>query len=101
MLNEILANTDEQTFWRRYGHLGDTYMKGRRKAENAALDLAITSEDEAVELFLPDGQMKHYCGEKFAAFGVWDVQHGVQFFAMDYATDDDRAEVDKYIKATA
>ena len=98
-LDNILNNSDEQTFWRRYGHLGDAYMKSRRKAENAALDLAITSEDEAVSLFLPNGQMKHKCGERFACFGMWDASYGVQFFALDYETEQDRAEVSQWIKA--
>ena len=98
-LDNVLNNSDEQTFWRRYGHLGDRYMKSRRKAENVALDLAITSEDEAVGLFLPSGQMKHKCGERFACFGMWDAQYGVQFFAVDYETEQDRVDVDEWIKA--
>lgn len=99
-LNDLLANTNDQTFWRRYGHLGDAYMKARSKAENAALDLAIQCEDDARERFATSSPIRINRGTKFAAVGLYDVRYGIQFFALDYATPDDRAEVDEYIKET-
>jgi len=96
-LNDVLANTDEQAFWRRYGHLGDAYMAGRRKAESVALDLAIQCQDEAHRLFLPSVPMRFSQGQKFVAVGLYDVRYGVQFFALDYETEADRADVDAWM----
>lgn len=100
-LNDILTNTNEQTFWRRFGHLGDEYMSGRRKAGNAALDLAIQCQDDAHERFATSSPMRINRGTKFAAVGMYDVRYGVQFFAVDYATPEDRADFDKWLKEEA
>ena len=97
-LDDLLNNTDDRAFWQRYGHLGDVYMTARRKAESAALDLAIQCEDEAHESFVPSVPMKINRGKKFAAVGLYDVTFGVQFFALDYETPEDRADVDQYLK---
>lgn len=99
--NDLLSNTDERTFWQRYGHLGDEYMTGRRKAENVALDLAIQCQDEAHEKLVSSVPLKFSKGQKFVAVGGYDVTHGVQFFAVDYVTPEDRADVDEWIKALA
>ncbi len=100
-LNDILSNADEKAFWHRYGHLGDAYMAGRRKAENAALDLAIECQDETHQRLIPSVPMKVSKGEKFIAIGLYDVRFGVQFFALDYQTDADRADVDQWLKEEA
>mgnify|MGYP003440519661 CR=1 FL=1 len=97
-LNDVLANTDDRTFWKRYGHLGDEYMKARHKAEHAALDLAMLCEDEGIASFTTSTPMKFKKGGKFVAVGMWDVRYGVQFFAVDYETPEDRAEVDQWIQ---
>lgn len=97
-LASVLIHTKEQTFWRRYGHLGDAYMKVRRMAENAALALAIQCEDEAHEKFVTSVPAKHSIGAKFVAVGMYHVRFGVQFFVMDYETPDDRKDVDEYLK---
>ena len=97
-LDDLLNNSDERAFWKRYGHLGDAYMLARKKAENAALDLAIQCEDDAYERAAPESPMRISRGTKFAAVGLYDVRYGIQFFALDYATPDDRADVDQYIK---
>ena len=96
-LDDLLNNTDERAFWRRYGHLGDVYMTARRKAESAALDLAIQCEDDAHERGAPESPMRISRGTKFAAVGLYDVRYGIQFFALDYETPADRADVDQYI----
>jgi hypothetical protein len=100
-LNDILSNADEKAFWHRYGHLGDAYMAGRRKAENAALDLAIQCQDDAHAHFATDSPMRVNRGAKFAAVGMYDVRYGVQFFAVDYATPEDRADFDQWLKEEA
>lgn len=99
-LDDLLNNSDERAFWKRYGHLGDAYMAARKKAEHAALDLAIRCEDDAAEQRVPSVPMRVSRGTKFAAVGLYDVRFGIQFFALDYATPDDRADVDQYIKET-
>lgn len=98
-LNDLLANTNGQSFWRRYGHLGDAYMAARRKAEGAALDLAIQCQDDTHEKGSRSSPLRINRGAKFAAVGMYDVRYGVQFFAVDYETPADRADVDQWITA--
>jgi len=96
-LDNLLNNSDEKAFWRRYNHLGDAYMASRRKAENVALDLAIQCQDEAHAALVPRVPMKTSKGSKFVAIGMYDVRYGVQFFALDYETATDRESVNEWI----
>ena len=97
-LHDILAMSDDRVFWKTYGHLGDSYMKSRRKAEHVAQGLALQCEEEGHRLFSRSIPMKITKGEKFLAVGLWDVRNGIQFFALDYATPEERADVDAWIE---
>ncbi len=99
MFDELInPPMDDRTFYRLYERRGDAYMRSRRKAEAVALDLAMQSQQEAYDAQSPEGKTHTKAGKVFFCYGKWDCRHGIQFFALDYESEADRADVDQFIK---